>query len=222
MRIGVTSLAPRDDAARTARRVARLAAQRGLSATLMGPRSHAITDLAATLPWDRVGSSTVSRSVTIGVARLDLSAVVSAVDQPYAVGVWLPLESRLRRLHRRLAGAPDRSLVDAAVAARPVATVLIGRDPDLAMAVVGADLLATEVMGRALRAATQPVGDLGLSPWEAPVVQRGTELGAGVTHPDLIDLESIWLAHPRDRSHERFHRIVETASARAGIHHDRA
>jgi hypothetical protein len=38
-----------------------------------------------------------------------------------------------------------------------------------------------------------------------------------VTHPDLIDLESVWLGDPGDRGHDRLHRIVALASARAGI-----
>ena len=107
--------------------------------------------------------------------------------------------------------------LDAAMDARPVATVLIGRDGEIVIAVVGRDLLAVEVMGRAIRSAAQPVGDLGMSPWESAVVQRGIEGGAGVTHPDLIDVEAMWLGDPRDRGHDRLHRIVATATARAGI-----
>jgi len=145
--------------------------------------------------------------------------VIAAVDQPYAVGIWLPLEPRVVRLRRSVTTEPDRQLINAALAARPVTTVLIGLAEGMAIAVVGSDLLAVEVTGRAIRSAAQPVGDLGLSPWEAPVVQRGIELGAGITHPDLIDIESVWLGDPRGSGHDRLHRFVETASGRAGIRH---
>ena len=216
LRIGVTSREPRDEAARAARWVSRLAAQRGLDATLVGPRSSAPMWLTRAA-WTGTGSAGDGPSAAVGVSRLDLSPVISAVDQPYAIGVWLPMEGRAARLRRSVTAEPDRQLIDAALTARPIATVLIGHIDGMAIAVVGTDLLAVEVIGRAIRSAAQPVGDLGLSPWEAPVVQRGIELAAGVTHPDLIDLESVWLGDPRDRGHDRLHRIVETASGRAGI-----
>jgi len=215
--IGVTSPEPRDESARAARWVSRLAARRGMAATLIGPTSHSATAWSVRPDRDRSARLGDGRSLAVGVARLDLSPVIAAVDQPYAVGIWLPLEPRVVRLRRSVTTEPDRQLIDAALAARPIATVLIGLAEGIALTVVGSDLLAVEVTGRAIRSAAQPVGDLGLSPWETPVVQRGIELGAGITHPDLIDLESVWLGDPRDRGHDRLHRIVETASGRAGI-----
>ncbi len=224
VRIGATSLAPRDEAARAARWVARLTARRGVRATLASPdarswdgdRGHAIpgAPLRARLTA-RLGADDDSASV--GVSRLDLSPVVAAVVQPYAVGVWLPLETRALRFRRGLSSEPDEQAIDAAIAARPVSTLVVGQVQGLAIALVGTDLLAVEVVARALRAAAQPVGDLGLSPWQTPVVQRGVERAAGVPHPDRIDLESIWLGDPRDFGHDRLHRVVDVAAARAGI-----
>jgi hypothetical protein len=75
---------------------------------------------------------------------------------------------------RPVRGAGGQAIA-AAIAARPVATVVVGRESGLAITLVGSDLLAVEVVARALRSAAQPVGDLGLSPWEAAVVQRGIE-----------------------------------------------
>ena len=216
VRIGVTSREPRDEAARAARWVSRLAAQRGIGATLVGPITPSTTAWLTRAPWTATAVG-AGPSTAVGVSRLDLSPVIAAVDQPYAVGIWLPLEMRGSRLRRTVTVEPGMQLIDTAVAAGPVATILIGLDEGMAIAVVGADLLAVEVVGRALRSAAQPVGDLGLSPWQAPVVQRGIELGAGITHPDLIDLESVWLGDPRHRGHDRLHHIMETASGRAGI-----
>lgn len=217
VRVGATSVALRDEAARATRWIARLAAQRGRSATLVSPTSRSVAGRSVEAPSGKPGQWAVSGHLNVGVSRIELSPVVAAVDQPYAVGIWLPLEPRLRRLRLQFRSGIDQSLIDAAVLALPAATVLIGGDRGIAIAVIGADLLAVEVMGRALRAAAQPVGDAGLSPWEAPIVQRGIECAAGVVHPDSIRLESIWLGDPRDRGHDRLHRVVETASARAGI-----
>lgn len=226
--IGSTSAAPRDEAARAARWVSRLAARRSIAAAIAAdvtwPSSSSApgaADIVASLrrlPRSLTSSAEPPPGATVGVSRLDLSSTVEAVDQqPYAVAIWLALEPRSLRLRRRLGADPAVEIVRAAMRAAPVCTVLVGREPGMALTVVGSDLIACEVVGRALRAAAQPVGDLGLSPWEGSVVQRAGELGAGVTHPDQIRVEPVWLGDPADRRHDRLHALVETAAARAGI-----
>lgn len=219
LRIGVTSTVPRDDAARAARWLSRLAARRGLPATVVAPDPAtpglgAIRALLVQTPARNIGSP---GDATVGVSRLDLSPTTESVVQPYALGLWPLLESPRQRLRRRLAPDPATATVEAALAASPVCTVLVGREHGLAIAVVGRDPLACEVLGRALRTALQPIGDLGLSPWEAPVVQRGTEMALGVTHPDRIRVEPIWLGPLSSPGHDRLHTVLTTATARAGI-----
>lgn len=219
LRIGVTSTAPSDDAARAARWLSRLAAQRGIPDTLVAPEAslNRLRSMRALLAGAAPPDVTPAGEATVGVSRLDLSPTTEAVDQLYALGLWPLLESPGLRLRRRLAHDPGTATVEAALAAQPVRTVLVGREHGLVIAVVGRDLLAVEVLGRALRTALQPIGDLGLSPWEAPVVQRGTELALGVTHPDRIRVEPVWLGSPSSRGHDRLHAALATATARAGI-----
>ena len=46
--------------------------------------------------------------------------------------------------------------------------------------IIGHDLIAVEATARAFRAIAQPAGDVGLSPWQAPLVQAAIERRMGV------------------------------------------
>jgi hypothetical protein len=52
--------------------------------------------------------------------------------------------------------------------------------------------MAAEVTGRALRSVLQPAGDIGQTPWQAPLVQATSERRLGIPHGGDMAISVAW------------------------------
>jgi hypothetical protein len=118
------------------------------------------------------------------------------------IAVWSRFtESRLR-LGSSLSGHREGLAAEIALAFRPDAIVVTGELHGIPVAVAGNDQIAVELVARALASLISPnlIPDVATGPWEAPLVQRATELGLGVTLPSQITLVPHWAGPASDSS----------------------
>ena len=159
-------------------------------------RARSLVPGAGTESW-------ISVSISGRGARLDLVRVPRGlVDSVLAVAVDLrgersPIGTLARHVHplESLAagGTGSRSSLpaDLSLAFSPRLVVVAGRVGSLEIAAATTDLIAGELVTRAL----QDDGDE-RGPWEDSLVQRATELQIGVTRPDEIRLLHRWAGPP--------------------------
>ena len=135
----------------------------------------------------------------IAVTELHLAPDPTLSDQLYAIGIWSRFIGRRRRWAMRLSPALMAEIVANAACANPILNVLVARWRNLRIAVVAHDIIAAEVIGRALRSVLQPAGDIGQTPWQAPLVQAAAERRVGITHGGDMSISVVWLGpemHP--------------------------
>jgi len=115
---------------------------------------------------------------------------------PTAIGLWtrfadprlaIPVQGSRRR-------HPDAA--DIALAFSPSKIVLITQFKGYVFLISGFDMVAVELVGLAVTAASKSNPELRLRPWEDPVVQRATEIGLGVERPDQISFQPEWAGQP--------------------------
>jgi hypothetical protein len=126
---------------------------------------------------------------SIGVTELLLDPDPFQVEQLYALGIWTRFVERRERLKMRVSPSLPADIVANAESFAPSLAVMVGEWIGQRMVIASSDLVAAEVVGRAIRAVAQPAGDIGLSPWQSPIVQAATERGYGVHKAGDINLE---------------------------------
>jgi hypothetical protein len=117
----------------------------------------------------------------VGVTELLLDPDPTQVEQLHALGIWTRFASRGERFRLRFSSTLPHDIAGFAARFRPTMVVTVGEWSGLRLVVAGQDLIAVEVVSRAIRAIGSPAGDVGLSPWQAPIVQAAIEPGLGVS-----------------------------------------
>lgn len=121
-----------------------------------------------------------------GVTDLPLDDAVAANGILFAISPWTRVAPRSKRLLMRISPQLELDIVTNAEAANPVLTIQIGQFAGAWLAVISDDLIAAEVVGRAIRAVAQPDDWDGINPWQHPLVQIGTERNLGVRSPEAV------------------------------------
>jgi len=174
----------REPVSAAARRIGRISARHGVFAPII--------DLT-------VGSATLDETCThrIGVTDLVLEPALPASELLYAFGLWTRLASRKQRLLMRFSPDIDLDIVINAERANPVLCVQVGAWQTVRFAVVSPDVVAGEVVGRALRAVAVDGDWDGVSPWQHPMVQHAIERRLGVrTSEDFTIRVTLEMADP--------------------------
>jgi hypothetical protein len=104
----------------------------------------------------------------------------------------------------------DLDIVINAEAANPVLLIQVGTFGGAWFAVLADDLVAAEVVGRALRAVACPADWDGINPWEQPIVQIGMERNLGIRGPEAI---RVVLDGDSSNEAETFRSVVADAAA---------
>lgn len=128
------------------------------------------------------------RRTLIGVTELLLDPDPAQVDQLYAIGLWSRFVPRKRRLLMRVTPFLDDEIVANAALASPSLLIQVAEWNGQRVLIAATDLVAAEVIGRGLRAIAQPVGDVGLNPWQTELVRITSERRLGVVTGPQISL----------------------------------
>ena len=126
---------------------------------------------------------------TIGVTELLLDPDPEQVDQFYAISLWSRFVPRRRWLRMYVTPYLTEEIVTNAERGRPLLSVQVAEWQGLRVLIASTDLIAAEVIGRALRSVAQPAGDVGLNPWQTDIVRVASERGLGATHGARIVLD---------------------------------
>ena len=139
----------------------------------------------------------------IGVFDLPLDPEFPATNVLFAINPWTRLASRKRRLAMRISPQLDLDIVINAERVNPVLTIQVGRFGSAEFALICSDIVAAEVIGRAMRAVAAPQDWDGTSPWQTPIVQHAIERSMGVRHGGQISF-NIKLASETDETSDLY------------------
>ncbi len=128
----------------------------------------------------------------LAVTELHLEPDPGLTEQLYAIGIWSRFVSRRRKWTMRFTPTLMAEIVANAACADPILTVQVARWRNIRLAVIATDLIAAEVTGRALRSVLQPAGDIGETPWQAPIVQAAVVRRLGVVHGHDMSISAVW------------------------------
>jgi hypothetical protein len=146
-----------------------------------------------------------------GVTDLPLTPDVAGNDLPHPIGLWTRVAPRARRLLMRISPILETDIVVNAETASPLFALQVGRFEDLRFAIVTTDLIAADVVGRALRAVAVPEDWDGVTPWQHPIVQTAIERRLGVQSSDETTIEILGGGDAFEQS-PRFQEVIRAAA----------
>lgn len=180
-------------------------------------RARSLVPGAGTESW-------ISVSISGRGARLDevriprglvnslLVVAVDLRDERSPIGILARHVHPLESLAAGGTGSRSSLAADLTLAFSPRLVVVTGRVGSLEIAAATTDLIAGELVTRALQDADDERG-----PWEDPLVQRATELQIGVTWPDEIRLLHRWAGPPGFPQAGALAALVDRLGLRLGL-----
>ena len=154
-----------------------------------------------------------------GVVDLPLQTTVPADSVLYPIGMWTRVAPRSRRWMMRISPQLDLDIVMNAERANPVLILQAGQLERGYFALISPDLIAAEVVSRAIRAAAMPEDWDGITPWQHPQVQIAIERHIGIRSGAECTLVVHTEDHAEDPGVTRLVGILERAAQLVDMAH---
>jgi hypothetical protein len=140
-------------------------------------------------------------------AHADLDRLTGA-DPDIAIGLWRHYVWNWARIGRHLGEEGAGLIAEIALGITARRYYLTGSIGPLVVAASTYDPIVAELTGRAILQLKAPArSDTTRAPWEAPLIQRASELKLGVQTPDQIALSPVWSGSPIHQA--RFESFIE-------------
>jgi hypothetical protein len=173
----------------------------------VGVRAQRLTTVALPTALATAGSIVVANDLRLESVRRPV----------FAIGLWARYADWRVRLGARLSDEREGLTAEIAAAVAPRLLLLADRWQSLSLLAATTDQIAAELTGRTLRPTTGAGDDEPLGPWEAPLVQRATELDLGVRSPSQVAIRAHLLVREGSQLPTTFARWVDAFAGRLGV-----